>query len=105
MIGGEIGELTLAKSKTAAEAHDAARYLEVEALLEGLVGRDEQGKLVCQVDEPGLDKVEVVATLRDEGDFYDGWGRVTVCLRTILSCGGDRSVLLDELHRIIRDGA
>ena len=105
MVGGEIGELTLAKAKTAAEAHYAARYLELEALLEGLVGRDEQGKLVCQFDEPGLDKVELVATLRDEGDFYDGCGRVTVCLRTILSCGGDRRVLLDELRRIIRDGA
>ena len=104
MIGGEIGELTLAKAKTAAEAHYAARYLEVEALLAGLVGRDDQGKLVCQVDEPGVDKVEVVASLRDEADYYDGRGRVTVCLRTILSCGGDRGVLLDELHRIIRDG-
>jgi hypothetical protein len=62
MIGGEIGELTLAKAKTAADAHYAARYLEAEALLEGLVGRDDQGKLVCQVDEPGLDEVEVVAT-------------------------------------------
>ena len=105
MIDGEFGELTLAKAKTAAEAHYAARYLEAEALLEGLAERDERGKLVCQVDESGVNKVEVVSTLRDEGDYYDVRGRVTICLRTILSCGGDRGVLLDELRRIIRDGA
>jgi hypothetical protein len=105
MIDGEIGELTLAEAKAVAETNYAARYLEAEVLLESLIERDDQGKLVCRVDEPGLDKVEVVATLRDEGDFYDGRGHVTVCLRTILSCGGDRSVLLDELRRIIRDGA
>lgn len=101
LVGGEIGELTLAKAKTAAEEDYSARYLEAEGLLGDICKRDQSGRFVCDVGVPGVEKAEVVATLQDEHDSYDSRGRVTVCLRTILSCCGDPSVLQDEIRRII----
>lgn len=117
-IGGEIGELTLEMAKAAANADYLSRYLEAEGFLDGLLDdwdddddegprtrRDAQGRIVCRVDEPGLDEVEVVATLRDYGDGYDAADRsVAVCVRTLLSYSytGDRDALLDEIHRLIR---
>jgi hypothetical protein len=117
-IDGEIGELTMAKAMVAADADYASRYLEAEGFLDGLLDdwdddddegprtwRNAQGRIVCRVDEPGLDEVEVVATLQDYGDGYDATDRiVAVCLRTLLSYSytGDRDALLDEIHRLIR---
>ncbi|MFN8070630.1 MAG: hypothetical protein U0R66_02280 [Mycobacterium sp.] len=101
LITGEIGELTLAKAKAVAESNYADRYLEAEGLLEDLVERDKSGRFLLRLGKAGTEEVEVIATLRDEHDSYDGTGRVTICLRTILSCGGDRSILEDEVRRII----
>lgn len=100
LIRGEIGEFTLSDAKAAAEANYAARYREAEDLLADLCERDEYGRLVCQLDETGVEKVGVVATLRDWGDRYNADGTVTICLRTILTCSGDPSVLRDEVRRI-----
>jgi hypothetical protein len=116
LIGGEIGESTLDKAKFAAEADYASRYREAEGFLDGLLAdwddddgprtrRNEKGRIECQIDEPGLEKVEVVATLRDYGDCYDANERsVSVCLRTLLShsSNGDREALVDEIRRLIR---
>ena len=113
LIGGDLGELTLAKAKAAALAHYASRYLEADQFLDDLLGdyedddgrrtrRNDQGRIVCRVDLPGVDEVEVVATLGDCRDGYDPNNRrVTLCLRTILACNGDRSLALDQLGRII----
>lgn len=116
LVGGEIGELTLDKAKAAADAGYASRFREAEGFLDGLLSdwddddgprirRNEHGRIVCQIDEPGLDEVEIVATLRDYGDGYDANGRtVSVCLRTLLSYSynGDRDGLLDEVRRLIQ---
>lgn len=116
LIGGEIGELTLDKAKVAADANYAARYREAEEFLGSVFGdwdgddgprtwRNERGRIVCRIDEPGLDDVEIVATLRDYGDAYDAkHRRFSVCVRTLLSYSysGDRDALVDEMRRLIR---
>lgn len=115
LIGGEPGELTIVNAKAAASADYRSRYLEAEHFLDNLLDdwndddgprtrRNDQGRIVCRVDEPGITEVEVVATLRDY-DGYDASGRiVAVSLKTILSFtyNGDRNSLLDELRRLIR---
>lgn len=115
-IGGKRGEPTLAKAKAAAEADYASRYCEAERFLDDLLDnwegddgeqthRNEQGRIMCRVDEPAVDEVEVVVTLRDDGDGYDTARRsVTVSLRTVLSFSynGDADGLVDDLRRLIR---
>lgn len=115
LVGGEIGEPTLEKAKLAADANYASRFREAEEFLDQLLGdwnddegqrtrRNERGRILYQVDEAGLDGVEVVATLRDYGDGYDADDRtVSVCLRTLLShsYNGDRDALVNEIRRLI----
>jgi hypothetical protein len=115
LIGGRIGELTLVKAKAAAAEDYASRYREAEQFLDELLDnwddddrprtrRTDRGCLLCRVDEPSIEEVEVVATLRD-CDSYDVGGRsIALSLRTILSYSynGDREGLLDELRRLIR---
>lgn len=114
LIDGAPGELTLDAAKSTAQAHYASRYCEAEEFLNGLLDgledddgpltrHNEQGRSMCRVDPPGIDEVEVVATLRDEHDDYDVHDRqVTVCLRTLLSCNGDGAQLLEVIDFIIR---
>jgi len=116
LIGGKVGELTLDRAKDAAAADYASRYCEAEHFLHGLLDdwddddgprtrRSDQGRIVCRVDESGVEEVEVVATLRDYGDHYDVGSRtVALSLRTILgySDNGDREGLLDWLRSLIR---
>lgn len=115
-IDGQSGELTLEAAMAAANENYLDRYLEAETFLDDLldgwededgvlVRRNERGRLVCRVAEPGVEEVEVVATLRDYGEEYDADSRsVALCLRTILSFSnnGDREALVDDLRRIIR---
>lgn len=115
LVGREIGELTLDKAKAVADVDYASRFREAEGFLDGLLAdwddddgprtrRNEQGRLVCRIGEPGLNEVEVVATLRDYGDGYDADGlSVSVCLRTLLSysSNGDCEALVDEVRRLI----
>ena len=115
LVGGKVGELTLAKAKAAAAADYASRYCEAEGFLDGLIDdwddddgprtrRNDQGRIVCRVDEPGIEEVEVVATLADYDRYYASGRSVALSLRTILSFNynGDRDALLDELRRLIR---
>lgn len=114
LIGGEIGELTLSGARGAAQADYAARYLEAEAFLGGLLldwedddgprtRVDEHGRFLCRVDESAVGEVEVVATLRDFGDRYDARDRrVTLCLRTILSYTGGYGDMLEDVGNLIR---
>lgn len=63
--------------------------------------------MVCRVNLPDIDEVEVVVTLQDYGDGYDANSRrATVSLRTVLSYSynGDREGLVDDLRRLIRLG-
>ena len=113
--GGPLIEPTLAKAKAAAEASYAERCRDVSGLLDdylddgtdddGLhIWRDQGGAVVCRVDEPDGEEVYIDVTLKDSGD-YGGSGSVTLCLRTFLSCGGSRRSLIEEVRRLIRDGA
>ncbi|WP_197379983.1 hypothetical protein [Mycolicibacterium mengxianglii] len=116
LIDGERGERTLEEAKAAAQADYSGRYREADQFLDDLLGdweddgnpmtrRNDQGRIVCRVDEPGIDEVEVVSTLVDYGDGYDAKSRiVSVCLRTLLSFShnGDSYGLVDDIHRIIR---
>ncbi|MBU8817849.1 hypothetical protein KL864_18280 [Mycolicibacterium goodii] len=115
-FGGEKGERTLEEAKAAAAADYASRYCEAEQFLDDLLGhwvnddgvqtrRNQEGRIVCPVGEPGIDEVEVVVTLQDYGDGYDAASRsVTVSLRTLLSFlhDGDSDGLVDDLRRLIR---
>ncbi|WP_131813705.1 hypothetical protein [Mycolicibacterium fortuitum] len=115
-IDGKRGELTLDKAKAAADANYASRYCEAEQFLDELLDdwedddgvrthRNEQGRIVCPMNELGVDEVEVVVTLSDYGDGYDPASRsVTVSLRTVLSfsANGDPGGLVDDLRRLIR---
>jgi hypothetical protein len=116
LIDGKRGELTLADAKAAAEANYRERYLEAQQFLDELLGdwedddgtrcrRNAQGLIVCRVDEPDADEVEVAVTLRDYADCYDASTRcATVSLRTVLSFSfnGDRSGLVYEIRRLMR---
>jgi hypothetical protein len=108
LIDGKPGERTLQKAKAAAQANYASRYREADEFLDALLGhlededgprtrRNGQGRIMCRVDEPGIDEVEVVASLRDGFDDYDA-----VCVRTLLACGGDGSLLLEAVCDMIR---
>ncbi|QRY53812.1 hypothetical protein [Mycolicibacterium septicum] len=115
-IDGKRGELTLETAKAAADANYASRYCEAEQFLDELLDdwedddgvrnhRNEQGGIVCPMNELDVDEVEVVVTLADYGDGYDPASRsVTVCLRTVLSfsANGDPGGLVDDLRRLIR---
>lgn len=117
LIEGERGERTLEEAKASAQADYAGRYREADQFLDDLLGdwedddgnpmtrRTDQGRIVCRVNEPGIDEVEVVSTLVDYGDGYDAKSRiVSVCLRTLLSFShhGDPGGLVDDIHRIVR---
>ncbi|MBX9918561.1 MAG: hypothetical protein K2Y33_01830 [Mycolicibacterium frederiksbergense] len=115
LIDGERGEVNLEDAKATAQTDYASRYCEAEDFLNRVLGvasdddgplahYNEQGRIVCRVDVPGMDEVEVVATLKDEFDDFDPDNRtVTVCLRTLMRNGGDCSLLLEvidfEIHR------
>jgi hypothetical protein len=115
LIGGRVGELTLAKAKAAADADYASRYREAEQFLDDLLDdwddddyrprtrRNDSGRIVCRVDSPDVEEVEVVATLGDS-KYNVGGLSLALSLRTILSYtySGDRDGLLDEMHRLIR---
>lgn len=115
-VGGKRGELSLTGAKAAAEANYASRYCEAERFLDDLLDawgdeygprtyRNEQGRIVCRVDESGIDEVEVVVSLRDYADGYDAARRsASVSLRTVLSFShhGDPGGLVDDLRRLIR---
>lgn len=115
VIEGQAAEAALDEAKTAAQANYAFRYREAEGFLDELLDdfvddsgprthRNEQGRIICRVDDLSVDEVEVVATLRDYFDDYDPPARrVTVCLRTVLSCGGDRSLLLEVVTDLVRE--
>jgi hypothetical protein len=116
LIGGRVGEPTLIKAKAAAAEDYASRYREAEQFLDDLLDdwdddddrprtrRNDRGRIVCRVDEPGIEEVEVVATLRDYDGYNPGGRSVALSLRAILrySYNGDRDGLLDELRRLIR---
>ncbi|WP_158019429.1 hypothetical protein [Mycolicibacter sinensis] len=115
LIDGEPGELTLQGAKALAETDYADRYREAEGFLAGALEhwdgdngpryrRNEHGNILFQTDEP-VDEVEVVATLKDFFDDYDpDAGRVTVCLRTILSWNDGCVDVLEELRGIVSKG-
>jgi len=115
LVGGKVGELTLVEAKAAAAKDYASRYCEAEGFLDGLLDdwedddgpltrQNDQGHLVCRVDLPGLEEVEVVATLRDYDGYSSSGQRVSLSLRTILSYSynGDPGGLLDQVRRLIR---
>lgn len=118
MIDGKRGELTLAEAKAAAEANYADRYREAERFLDDLLGdwddddgtstcRSNDGRIICQADDPDVDGVEVVVTLQDYADAYDSaTRRAFVCLRTVLSYSynGDAGGLIDFVRQLVRLG-
>lgn len=114
LVGGMPGELTLEKAKAVAQQDYSSRYLEADRFLDGLLcdladddgprtRRNDRGRIMCRIDDPGIDEVEVVSTLEDYGDGYDAVNRrVTICLRTLMICNSDPGVLLEVVDHILR---